>query len=91
MVRLERTAPRVQPIVHPKFMCTLRRASLPSREYGFMMNSRQAMERLTAAAGKPGGLMVDVGQGHATSHQAGWWKSLDILNLEVAVSSTLEL
>ncbi|XP_029184503.2 uncharacterized protein LOC114952686 isoform X3 [Acropora millepora] len=37
-------------------------SSLPSREYGFMMNSRQAMERLTAAAGKPGGLMVDVGQ-----------------------------
>lgn len=36
--------------------------SLPSREYGFMMNSRQAMERLTAAAAKPGGLMVDVSQ-----------------------------
>lgn len=36
--------------------------SLSSREYGLMMNSRQAMERLAAAAGKPGSLLADVGK-----------------------------
>ena len=34
--------------------------SLSSREYGLMMNSRQAMERLAAAAGKPGSLLAEV-------------------------------
>lgn len=36
--------------------------SLSSREYGLMMNSRQAMERLAAAAGKPGSLLTEVGK-----------------------------
>lgn len=36
--------------------------SLSSREYGPMMNSRQAMERLAAAAGKPGSLLGEVGK-----------------------------
>ena len=36
--------------------------SLPSREYGLIMNSRQAMERLAAAAGKPGTLLAEVGK-----------------------------
>ena len=36
--------------------------SLASREYGLMMNSRQAMERLAAAAGKPGSHLAEVGK-----------------------------
>lgn len=36
--------------------------SLASREYGLIMNSRQAMERLAAAAGKPGSLLTEVGK-----------------------------
>lgn len=37
-------------------------SSLASREYGLVMNSRQAMERLAAAAGKPAGLLAEVGK-----------------------------
>lgn len=36
--------------------------SLASREYGLIMNSRQAMERLAAAAGKPESHLADVGK-----------------------------
>lgn len=36
--------------------------SLASREYGLVMNSRQAMERLAAAAGKPASLLAEVGK-----------------------------
>lgn len=36
--------------------------SLASREYGLIMNSRQAMERLAAAAGKPENHLADVGK-----------------------------
>ncbi|XP_078363277.1 uncharacterized protein LOC144647353 isoform X2 [Oculina patagonica] len=36
--------------------------SLASREYGLIMNSRQAMERLAAAAGKPGSHLAEVGK-----------------------------
>lgn len=36
--------------------------SLASREYGLIMNSRQAMERLAAAAGKPESHVADVGK-----------------------------
>ena len=36
--------------------------SFASREYGLAMNSRQAMERLAAAAGKPGSHLAEVGK-----------------------------
>ena len=36
--------------------------SVASRDYGMVMNSRQAMERLAAAAGKPGPLLGEVGK-----------------------------